>query len=258
MDTPSLVANVRREALYAAAMSAGAQFLFADKRHAPDARTHLIRAVSYIRQRLELGSLRPAHANNLFSIARRAGAHDVARGLIDERLRVAPGDLNWLANRVQIEVLAGSYQTTLVAADQVLARQPGDHNVRRYRAEAVLGLHSLLRGKELPDAATVRQALGRPPDEAATEADKLVAGKAAAGEFYNAAYVHALAAEALPPGPQREGQLARALELLAKAKAAGYFGYWLNVDLLRAERGFAALRGRREFEELVPRPDKAR
>jgi hypothetical protein len=257
-DTPSLIANIRREALYCAAMSAGAQYLLAEKRKAPEARAHLDRAVGYARQRLELGSVRSVHASYLFRVARRGRAYDIARVVIDDRLRATPGDQDWLANRAQIDVLAGSFQPALAAADQVLAKRPGDWDVRRYRAEAVLGLKEVLSGNEPLDAGTLRGALGRPPEDATDEADKLVAGKPSASDFYNAAHAHALAAAAAPPGPKREGHESRALELLGKASAGGYFGSPTNVDMFQVERGFRILRSRPEVQKLLPPQDHNR
>jgi serine/threonine protein kinase len=254
-DTPSLIANVRREALYCAAMSAGAQYLLAEKRHSPQARGHLDRAVGYVRQRLELGPLRSVHGDYFFKVARRGRVYDLALVINAERLRKAPGDLNLLTERAQMELLAGSYQVALATADQVLARQPENHDARRYRAEAILGLNAVLHGNEPPDAATVRRALGRPPEDAAVETDKRMAGPSAS-DFYNAAHVHALAAVALPAGPKREGHESRALELLGKARAAGYFDYPPNVDMFQVERGFALLRDRPEVQKLVPQPDR--
>jgi serine/threonine protein kinase len=94
---------------------------------------------------------------------------------------------------------------------------------------------------------------------ATQSADELLAApKPPAGILYDAACVFALAAAAArDDSPLRERHAARAVELLGRARAAGYFRPAARVEHLKKDDDLAALRDRDDFRNLLAEVERA-
>ena len=107
------------------------------------------RAVELKRQALEgiqglvqFGRLAPSEAELAASVALAMGEVDLARSLVREWERVAPGDLNATKKRMIVEFNAGSYAAAIRAVEFVLEKQPGDRRALEYREEAMKRLRA--------------------------------------------------------------------------------------------------------------------
>jgi hypothetical protein len=87
---------------------------------------------------------------------------------------------------------------------------------------------------------------------AVAEADALTEGPATSGPiWYDAACVYALAAAAAGEDGQREAHAGRAVALLRRARAAGYFKNPARVEHLKRDADLAPLRPREDFQKFV-------
>jgi tetratricopeptide (TPR) repeat protein len=107
------------------------------------------RSVEFKRQALEgvqglvrFGRLTPSEAELAASVALAMGEVDLARSLVREWERVAPGDLDAARKRMIVEFKAGSYATAIRASESVLEKQPGDRRALEYRDEATRRLRA--------------------------------------------------------------------------------------------------------------------
>jgi serine/threonine-protein kinase len=184
------------------------------------------------------------------------------------------GDLVGDAGRAQ-EALEW-YGRAIERLGPVRAREPREVLARRYLQAALTGRASILtelgrfteavsdwdRALELeegPGRSTVRllraRTLARAGDHAraTAEAEELSAGKEVGGAvLYSAACLYALSAGSGPPDPKRrDGHAARAILLLRRAQAAGYFQSATSVESLAKEPDLAGLRARPDFQALL-------
>ncbi|MFH1748994.1 MAG: serine/threonine-protein kinase [Planctomycetota bacterium] len=101
------------------------------------------RAVKSLRKLASLDHLQASDAEWAAQIAVQAGEYDLARMIVFDWRRRAPGALAPLRARVAVEFSAGAYGPAIQAADAVLAREPEDALALRLRAAALRLLGSI-------------------------------------------------------------------------------------------------------------------
>jgi tetratricopeptide (TPR) repeat protein len=179
-DTPALM-PIRRPALFLAAASGG--FVYASRRNAGLAASCastmgllaaplgprpvlvaaalpppgwveeglLRQAVKDLRGFLALGPIRaPFQRHIAVPLAIVAKDYHLARQLLDDWERQAPGDLAALSFRAKTEYRAGAYELAVEAADRVLRKRPGDAEMVGIRKQAIQKLSELARPYLLP------------------------------------------------------------------------------------------------------------
>jgi tetratricopeptide (TPR) repeat protein len=111
----------------------------------------LRQAVEDLRGVLALGPIRvPFQRKLAISLAIVAKDFNLARQILDDWERQAPGDLEALSSRALVELRAGAYELSLQAAEKVLQRTPGNTAMLRMRQEAVAKLIEQVRRFQLP------------------------------------------------------------------------------------------------------------
>jgi tetratricopeptide (TPR) repeat protein len=139
-DAPCLVRASARESRYWAAY---AEAILGGGQGRSDSEMHA-RAVDNMRFLLYQGKPTVDECKQLASEAlTRLHEHDLARALVAEALRQAPGNVSLLLLRAQIELAAGAYHPAIEAANQALARKPADSGALRLRKEAGAKLREL-------------------------------------------------------------------------------------------------------------------
>jgi tetratricopeptide (TPR) repeat protein len=90
-----------------------------------------------------------------------------------------------------------------------------------------------------------------------SEAEAVAAKPDLTGDtWYNLACVFARAADQAGKAAAADGYRARAIALLGKAEAAGYFRSRIAVDGMRTDVDLKSLRGHKDFEEMLTRLGK--
>jgi hypothetical protein len=98
------------------------------------------------------------------------------------------------------------------------------------------------------------RARGGEPGPATQAAEELLAAPQPPGDvLYEAACVFAVSAAAVADAEPRERYAARAVELLGRAHAAGYFQQKARAEHLKKDDDLTALRQRDDFQELLAR-----
>jgi hypothetical protein len=129
--TPS-IARVRKPALSGAIASQW----FQARQATPGRKARLrAKAVENTRKLVALG-LSPDQAPNLVVVALGAGEVDLARTIVADWERQAPGDLAVQRMRLGVEYAGGAYARVLEVAAKVLARSPKDTGALRYQSAA--------------------------------------------------------------------------------------------------------------------------
>jgi serine/threonine protein kinase/tetratricopeptide (TPR) repeat protein len=95
------------------------------------------RALGHARKLVALGGLRVDQMPHLTVVALQMDDLDLARRLVSEWQRQAPGDLIALRRRAAVELKGGAYGRALEAADAVLKALPGDPQALRLRGQAL-------------------------------------------------------------------------------------------------------------------------
>jgi serine/threonine-protein kinase len=190
---------------------------------------------------------------------------DVLRGLGSVRMKAGKAEeaLDWYAKALPI-------------LEGVLRANPKDRPARKVQAAIHAGRARALRplhrhpealqewDKALPlaerkysdeyraDRARTLMHLGRTDDGLREAADLAAKTSLEGAALYRLAGVHALAAAANKADPAAaDAQVTKALELLNKAREAGYFADPANQADLKEDEDFAVLRTRPEFRRLV-------
>jgi serine/threonine protein kinase len=244
--TPSVLPHVRREAYFYAALAAQQ----ASNQGDPDG---LKRSADYLRKRLAFGPLSRNQSNHPIAGLWKERATDVMRSLVDHALSETPQDPGWLFRKAQCSFWDERYPEAIDAAEGVL-RQGEDHAAARfYRAEAVLGVDRQVWKALRPSKATAQLALGTAVPMALERADSLLGAPGDWGQnYFFAAHLYALASSIERDNPPYAERLAgKVLELLAKARAAGWFANSGNKLLLPRLRGFHALEEREDYRRLT-------
>jgi tetratricopeptide (TPR) repeat protein len=135
-DTPSIF-PVRRAALYFAVAVERIQARDAE----PGMQQELLqRALQNARKLVELGPLYPSHAMELSQLAVNMNELDLARRILTDWERQAPGDVNVQRRRMVVEYKGEAYGLALKAANKVLDRQPRDAEALAIRKAALMKL----------------------------------------------------------------------------------------------------------------------
>src|SRR5262249_10200269 len=95
------------------------------------------RALENVRRRVALGGVRGDEAFSLSHVAIETGQYDLARAIVAEWERQAPGNLSALRKRADVELRAGAYGPALRAIDAILKQKPDDEEALRWQALAV-------------------------------------------------------------------------------------------------------------------------
>jgi tetratricopeptide (TPR) repeat protein len=146
-----------------------------------------------------------------------------------------------------------NYRTARKSQAEILGRRASALGQQKRYAEALLEWDKSLalatgksRDEYRADRAGTLMHMGRSADAlrdaAELEATPSLSGKA----LYRLADVHALAASG-----KNDSQVGRALELLSKAKAAGYFTDPANVSAVKADEDLGDVRSRPELRSLI-------
>jgi tetratricopeptide (TPR) repeat protein len=164
-ETPSLI-PVDRAALFAAACS---EWVLADLRGPAPHKEMKARAVRHAWELVRRGEIPPGQADLLTQMAVAMREFDLARRIVTDWERQAPGRLRPLRRHLAIEMSAGAYGAAVQVADRILGQSPNDAEALRQRSAAVAGLREQLktvggRGKGRRGPAPPQPA-GSPPNK---------------------------------------------------------------------------------------------
>ena len=260
--TPALT-PCRRRALFELVR---VQWRLAGGATSPEGRAWAAKALDNLRRLQAQGPLPDWASAEAARIALAADEPVLALALIEDWQRRAPDDLNALKLRVLAESSLGACERALATAAEAARKGPDRGDVEDVQAEAGRRLEALKAVLPVLEAKLrLRRAfrLAWAGDHAAavSQAEKDGGGKEADGPaLYALACVHALASGAAGSDKglaaderrrQAERYAARAVELLAQARAKGHFEGAHRLAHFQADADLAALRSRPDFVALA-------
>jgi tetratricopeptide (TPR) repeat protein len=140
LETPAFM-NVRARSLYFAAYSVRG---IVDRDPNAGAEVYQ-RGVRYVEQRYRAGPVTSAEAPILVDMAILGRAYDLARAILADWEKLPDADRTQVVRqRAAVELFAGNFTAAVAAADEVLAKNPNDQDIKKLRANALQRLKTFL------------------------------------------------------------------------------------------------------------------